>query len=109
MLKKTMPRKSEKTIIEEIKSDIGKYGSFEILAQSEGGKLLIAGLENDFISSIDNLVMNYKKEKIEKLFPLIAEIDITLKFLRVFLRASEQKKGALIALKNEEKEKEEEL
>lgn len=95
-----MPKRN-KTIIEEIKDDIGKYTKLEILGDTEGGKDLIAYLEENFISLIDELTGKYKIE--DNLTPIIAEIDITLKLLRMLTRAEENKKLAINALRDEEK------
>ena len=97
-----MPK--EKTeAINEIEKDIRKYGQFESLASTEGGKALIVSLEKDFVASIDELTSSYKKMKLEELIPIIARLDIVLSQLRIFYRASDQKQGALTALKEEEK------
>ena len=92
----------DKKLKDEIKEDIGKFSSFEVLAKTEGGKLLVESLESTFISTVDSLISGYKRLKPEKLLPIIAEMDTTLNMLRVFITASDQKEGALLALKSEE-------
>jgi len=89
--------------IKEIKKDIKKYGAFEDLAKTEAGQELVSSLESDFIGLIDKIVLGYTKMGTENLFPCIAELKITLNQLRIFYRAADQKRGALLALKEEEK------
>lgn len=93
---------TEKTKKEIITTEVKKYSDFESLASIDGGKALIIRLEGDFITLIDELISCYKNKKAEELMPIIAKIEITLDFLRTFLKASDQKKGAIIALKDEE-------
>lgn len=94
----------KKDIKEEIKEDIGKYAGIEGLANTDGGKELIANLEDSFMSVIDKLT---SKPNNEEIYSLIAELDITLKMLRVFNRAGKNKELALEALRNEEKREQE--
>lgn len=88
-----------KSIKEEIKEDIGKYANLEILKNTEGGKELISYLEENFVSMIDKIC---SRPKIDEVYVIIAEIDMTLKLLRMFYRAEKNKDLALQALKDEE-------
>ena len=87
----------------EIEKDIKKYNDLESVANTRGGKQLIAYLESGVGSAIAELCAKYKTRKPEELLPMIAELDEKLNLLQALTRASSQKDLALKALKEEEK------
>lgn len=89
---------------EEIKKDIEIYTKIENVKNSPGGKLLIKGLQNDIASTIDNIAANYRALSHIELIALAAKLSEKLAILKTITRSSSNKKLALDALEEAEKE-----
>ncbi len=76
---------------EEIQKDIKKYSSIEAVEKSDGGKLLIASLEKDIVSCIDELSAKIKIATHIELVAIVAKMSERLTLLRVIRRAKKLK------------------
>lgn len=82
------------------RDEIKKYSDLESLANSEGGKLLIEGLEKDFMSVIHTLRGKYMNTELKDLLPLLAKLDIQLDLIEI-LKGSSKAKDAEVAILKE--------
>lgn len=89
------------TKAKEIKKDIEKYKSLEILSESDGGKLLVNTVNKDLINSIEWLANNYKNASQSELVGYCASIQSNLAILRVLRNAKSNTSLAEDALRQE--------
>ncbi len=80
-----------------IAEDLDKYEYLSILADTEGGQLLIKNLRDDVVSAIVSC-SKYKSASHAELMATCATITERLNMLRSLTRAKMNKQGALDAL-----------
>lgn len=94
-----MPKPKNKK--EEIIQDIGNYKALEVVANSDGGELLIQSLNKDIVNSIEWLVSNFKEATHNELVSHIAIIKSNMGILRTLKNAKTNVELAEEALKQE--------
>lgn len=77
---------------EETKAQIELYGSLEAVANSKGGKVILASLKKDIISCIDSLCSKYPTASQTELIAIVARMSERLALLRSLVRAEKNKK-----------------
>lgn len=82
-----------------IRKDRDTFAALEVMASSEGGKILVDNLTKDIVSSMDSLANGYRKLPHAELVALCADLDNKLSILRLITRAKKNKDLADIALK----------
>ena len=87
---------------EDIKKDIAKYNAISAILKTEGGKILKEELEDELVSLINELISKYKTKTEDKLIPIIAGMDKTLKLLKKLTDSENGKALAMEALKKSE-------
>lgn len=87
-----------------IKEDIKKYSAIDAIKSSKGGQVLIESLQKDIVATVDNIAANYQSLTHIELIALSARLSEKLTILRVLDRSKSNKKLALEALKEAEKE-----
>ena len=91
--------KKELTEKDFIGNEIEKYSDLEALTNSDGGQLLIKGLEKDFMSIIHTLRSKYMTAELKDLLPLLAKLDIQLDLIEVLKGAAKAKNAEIEILK----------
>lgn len=77
--------------IEKLQDDLDNLKKLDVIADSEGGKVLIETLTKDIVSSIDSLCSNFQTASHIELIAVIAKIKERLNIIRVLTRAKENK------------------
>lgn len=91
--------KKEKTEEEiEISNDVDKYASLEILAESDGGAILLEGLKSDISSAVETLTSGYKKLSHIEMIAVIADMESKINMFKILTRSTKNKKLAKEAL-----------
>ena len=80
------------------KDDVAKYGSLEAVANSDGGKVIIAGLRDDAASALYNITTKFKTAPELELRTWCGVLAERLALLRTFKNAPSNRKGAMDAL-----------
>ena len=81
--------------IDDVKKDIKKYSSIDAISNSAGGQIVVASLQKDITSVIDDLASKYKTSSHVELIALCATLQARLALLRVLVRSRKLKKIAL--------------
>lgn len=76
----------------EIEKDLKNVKALEILAKSDGGKLIQEAVRKDLVVAIDNLANKYKELPHEKLVAYCADLRSQLGLLRLFNSAKSNRK-----------------
>lgn len=84
--------KEQKEQKEEYEQEARKYSSLEALANTEGGKILIQGLQKDITAAIDVLAIKYKTASEIELRSACANLAVNLAVLRTMTNAKQNKK-----------------
>lgn len=79
---------------QEVQSDIDTFNHLAILADSDGGKIIVAGLKQDVVNGVEVLISKYKTASEIDLRSTIAKLQSDLSLLRVLTRADKNKKMA---------------
>lgn len=79
--------------IQEMMDDLGKAAAIEVAAKSEGGKIVVSGLTDDLLSTIETLAAKYSVLTLEQFTGLCADMKSKIDLLRVFTRAPKNRKG----------------
>jgi len=82
-----------------IERDLDKFVALEILAESEGGRLVVDNLAVDIIALAEIVGSQYKTASHAELMGLCADIDNKLTILRLITRAKKNRELATEALK----------
>lgn len=90
--------------IETIKDEVKGYAIIESVANSEGGRKIIESLKKDALSAINELCFKYKEANHIDLIASCAKLSERMTLLRVFGRASKNKKITLDELEEVLKE-----
>jgi len=93
--------KKKTPAIKEIEKDLDIYASLDVLADSEGGKLLISKLATDIISLAGTLGTKYKSSTHAELVGFCADLDSKYTMLLSLTRAKKNKDLATDALREE--------
>lgn len=83
----------------EIKKDVEKYKSLEVLADSDGGKILIETLNKDVINTVDWLASNFTEVNHTELIARCAVLKSSLATLRTLKNSKKNVELAEDALK----------
>ena len=92
--------KQNKLEIESAQNDVKRYAMLEAVERSEGGKVIIRGIEKEVVSAIDKIMSSYKTAQEIELRTWCAILDTRMTMLYLFMRAPKNKMGATEALKN---------
>lgn len=87
-----IPKEPDTSEIKEIKDELGTFTALEAVANSEGGKLLIATHMSDVVSIVDALGANYSTYQHTQLMAMCAEMKTKLDMVRTLTRAEKNKK-----------------
>jgi hypothetical protein len=79
---------------EEIKKDIKKFASLDVVASTAGGKLLVSSLQKDITSCVDELSSKYKTASHIEIIAICAKLSEKITLLRVLNKAKKLKKIA---------------
>lgn len=91
--------KKELTPQQEVKKDIKKFKALEVLAESEGGEILLASLATSVESSMEDLASSYKTATHAELIASCAKLSEQMLMWKVITNANKNKKFALAELK----------
>ena len=97
-LTKAVRESDKKDQAEPILADVEQYAAIEATANSEGGKIIIAGLEKDALDAIDSICSGYKTKPHAELQAQAAKLEANLTLLRTLKRAGTNKSLARAAL-----------
>lgn len=89
-----LPKKAE------VKRDIQAYGSLEVLAKTEGGRILLEDAKMEALQAIDTLCDTYAASSHFELVALISTLKERLTLLRKFTRAAVNEADALKVLED---------
>lgn len=76
---------------EELIKELEDMTAISAVAYSEGGKILLKGLTNDVVSSIDTLCIKHKDLTVQQFVSLCADIKTKLDLIRVIKRSPNNK------------------
>lgn len=99
-----MATKSKTEDQKELEAEFRKFAGLDVLAKSDGGKILIETLAKDIVSVVDNLAQNFKTLTMQEFVGAGAELRSKLTFLRVLSQAEKNKNDAEVILKENFKE-----
>lgn len=85
-------RASKDPAIAEMSNELDTFTALDVLAESEGGKILIANLSKDIIATVEVLTSQYAELSLEKFISYSAKMKEKLSLLRVLTRAKDNKK-----------------
>lgn len=72
--------------------DLDKVTAIAIVAESEGGELLVKGLISDVVSSLDTIAVKHSSLSINEFIALGASIKANLDLMRALKRSKKNKK-----------------
>lgn len=108
MKKKTTQQKNkEKTVIEELKDELGTSIAVDKLHDSEGGQILIDGLVSDVIGAMESLMINVSDLSHIQLVSLICKMKERVDLIKVITGAKARKNTYKDLLTEELKKQEE--
>ena len=81
-----------------VKSDIKRYASLEAISKSEGGQMLLKGLQSDILASIGVLGNQWQELAEPTLRATCGLLNDRLNLYRTLINAPKNKQGALKAL-----------
>jgi len=91
---KTLKQKAKESndpAIEEMLEELDTFTSLEILANSDGGKILTKALTKDIIATMETLAVKYPELTIQQFIAYSAKVKEKLDILRTLTRANKQK------------------
>ncbi len=96
-IKNSKPELAEDSGIKALTDDIDTYESIEIVADSEGGKIILDSLKRDVMAAILSL-SQFKKATHTELIALCATVTERLNMYKMMTNAKKNKTDALKAL-----------
>jgi len=78
----------------EIKKELDRVKSITVLANSDGGKILIVSFHKDIINNIDKLAYNYAELTHIEMITICANLRTKLELLRTFNNSKKNKEIA---------------
>ena len=85
-------KKQKKGEVKDKQEDLKRYALLEAVANSEGGKFLISGFQDEVGSALDKIRTLYKTASQEELRAWCAILDSRITLLRSFNRAPNNRK-----------------
>lgn len=79
--------------VTDMMQDLGKISSIKVLADSEGGKILVGSLVTDIVGTVDTLCARYQKLTLQEFVALSADMKSKIDLVRVITRAPKNKKS----------------
>lgn len=77
-----------------------QYHALKVLADSEGGEILIEQLTKEIVQVVDTLAGGYRDMSLQEFIAHAARISTNLNMVRSLSRAAENYEGALDTLEN---------
>ena len=84
-----------------IAEDIEKFSALDVVATSEGGKILVKGLIEDVVNNLDGMLVNAKTMSIQEFVSVCASMKAQLDLARAIKRSGQHKDELTDLLKEE--------
>lgn len=104
-----MTKKEKEQEVKIISEELKRVSSISVLAEMDGGKILIKKLIKEILDSMDTLCLKYKNLSLQEFVGICADMNVKLDLIKTFKKSSKNKeiaqedlRKALEELENEE-------